>query len=228
MATPYVLIERNVVPSTQDLAEAEQRKARRPVLVVAAKQTAGRGRTGNSWWQAPGGVAASLALDVAAIHELGTLTLAVGLAVRNAVEEATGIATDLKWPNDIERNGQKVGGVLVERRDSVVIIGCGLNLFWPYPPHGAGSLFADEPAAYVGCDISGAWANEIIATRGRWDRDTYESACSTLGERITWEPGGEGLAEGVADDGGLVVATADGPVTLYSGEVRTVRASGDA
>ena len=111
MATPYVTIIRNVAASTQDLAAAEFDRTGGPVLVVAAEQTEGRWRTGNEWWQATRGVAASLAFAAGAPPVDETFPLSVGLAVRSAIESAAAVTVDLKWPNDIDLKGLKVGGV---------------------------------------------------------------------------------------------------------------------
>jgi len=226
MATPYVTILRNVVPSTQDLAAAEMRSRRNPVLVIAGKQTAGRGRTGNLWWQATRGVAASLAFDLDVVDD--TFTLMVGLAVRDAIATATGVTTDLKWPNDIELAGSKVGGILVERAADQVVVGVGLNVYWPDAPSGAGAVLGVDPGADLGRVISGMWAEAVLDPAARWDRHQYMAACATVGAQITWDPDGEGRAVDVDERGGLVVAVGGEQIVLRSGEVRAVRSSGDA
>lgn len=231
MATPYVTIVHNVVGSTQDLAADELRHSDMPVLVVAARQTAGRGRRGNEWWHAPRAAAASLAFatGVFPVHE--TFSLAVGQAVRTAIRAVVAVEIGLKWPNDLELAGNKVGGVLVERNEDRVVVGCGLNLYWPHAPVGAGGLLEVDPGHHVGREISELWAQDVLGSAGAWDRVAYLDACSTVGEDITWVPDGRGTAMTVDDRGGLVVDTDDGRVVLRSGEVRTVRrvaASGDA
>ncbi len=229
MATPYVTIVRNVVPSTQDLATAEWERNDCPVLVIAQRQTSGRGRSGNDWWQAPRAVAASLALGEETIDRIGTLPLATGLAVRSALARVCSLEAQLKWPNDLEVGGRKIGGILVERAEHRVVVGCGITLYWPDPPGDAGALFDTDPGAEVGVDISKAWADALISSGGTWDRDAYAAVCSTIGSAVTWASDGQGDAVGVDDGGGLLVETAAGRVTLRSGEARTVRrVSGDA
>ncbi len=223
MATPYVTIVRNVVSSTQDLATAELKNSAVPVLVVAHEQTIGRGRTGNEWWQAPRGIAASLAFDQNRFPVDDSFSLAVGMMVRDALIEVCGLVVDLKWPNDIERNGRKVGGILVERDEQHVAVGCGINLFWPRAPEPAAGLFDEDPGTDVGVTVSQVWASSILETEGRWDRDRYLGACSTIGAEVTWQPDGRGTVRTVDERGGLVVATDTGEVILRSGEVRTIR-----
>lgn len=223
MATPYDTIVLDEVTSTQDFATSELVRSGRPVLIVASRQTAGRGRTGNEWWQAPRGVAASLAFHPSLIAAGETFTLAAGLAVRAAVADVVKVAVDLKWPNDIMLAGCKVGGVLVERDEQRVVVGCGLNLWWPEVPRGAGALLNHDPGPDTGTAISEAWGSALLETEGQWDRAEYLSACETLGVELTWDPDGIGTAVNVDEHGGLVVRTADGTTTLRSGEVRTVR-----
>ena len=228
MATPYVTIVRNVVPSTQDLAADELDSSKRPVLVIAREQTAGRGRTGNEWWQAPSAVAASLAFVAGTVLVDETFPLSVGLAVREAIRVTTGVNVDLKWPNDIELDGLKVGGILVESDDRRVVAGCGLNLWWPDPPAGAGGLLGLEPRSDLGQRVSEQWATTILDPTMSWDRDSYVDVCSTIGAGVTWEPDGAGKVLAIDERGGLVVETERGEVTLRSGDVRMVRSSGDA
>ncbi len=229
MATPYVTITRNVVPSTQDLAAAELGSSKVPVLVIANQQTEGRGRSGNEWWQASTAIAASLAFPTELFPVPETFSLSTGLAVRAAIREVTGVAVDLKWPNDLELRGDKVGGILIERNDDRVVVGVGLNLHWPAPPEEAGGLLDSIPEPGVGAAISRRWAESVLNGAGFWDREAYLRACTTVGTEIAWLPEGRGRVITVDDRGGLVVATATGEVTLRSGQVRRVRpVTGDA
>jgi BirA family biotin operon repressor/biotin-[acetyl-CoA-carboxylase] ligase len=158
-----------------------------------------------------------------------TFSLAVGLAVRSALASEANTEASLKWPNDVEIEDRKIGGILVERDDQRTVVGCGLNLWWPSPPVGVTAVSATEPAAGLGLRLSQAWATAIVETKGSWDHATYRQACSTLGAELSWEPQGRGKAVDVDDRGGLVVVTAAGEVVLRSGEVQTVRrVSGDA
>jgi BirA family biotin operon repressor/biotin-[acetyl-CoA-carboxylase] ligase len=223
MATPYVTIIADEVRSTQDVASEELQDSDHPVLIVASRQTAGRGRSGSDWWQAPRGVSASLAFPPGALAVAETFPLAVGLAVRNAVATVAGADIQLKWPNDLEFDGAKIGGILVERSSERTVVGCGLNLWWPEPPSGVGSIFTSDPGPEVGVWISEGWADEVFSNGAVWDRSEYKAACSTIGQSLTWDPDGLGRAIDVDGEGGLVVETVGGTMTLRSGEVRTIR-----
>jgi BirA family biotin operon repressor/biotin-[acetyl-CoA-carboxylase] ligase len=103
-------------------------------VVIAARQTEGRGRHGRAWFVESG---KSLAMSVALWPRLGTkgascLPLAGALGVRKALMDE-GVECRLKWPNDVLANGRKIAGILVESRFSGdlpqgVVLGAGVNL----------------------------------------------------------------------------------------------------
>ncbi|AON56661.1 biotin--[acetyl-CoA-carboxylase] ligase [Herbaspirillum seropedicae] len=111
----------------------------RPLLLVADRQTAGRGRAGRPWRAAPED---SLTFSLAwrferPMHALLGLPLAVGVALAEALE-VFGVRPQLKWPNDVLREGAKLAGILIEtasdgrRGDATwAVIGIGLNLGVP-------------------------------------------------------------------------------------------------
>jgi BirA family transcriptional regulator, biotin operon repressor / biotin---[acetyl-CoA-carboxylase] ligase len=118
--------------STNTLLMARAAMAPSGAVVVAERQTAGRGRMGRVWHAEPG---ASLTFSL--LHKLphGTLpsglSLAVGVAIAEPVRDQGVAGVALKWPNDILRDGRKLGGVLIELTGSAAVIGIGLNLRLP-------------------------------------------------------------------------------------------------
>ena len=218
MATPYFQFRFDSVPSTQDIAR--ERIEDLPVLVQATGQSEGRGRTGSEWMNADRALAASLAVNLPQTDQR-PLSLMAGVAVIRANE-----GLSLKWPNDVMDGDLKVGGILVERTGEVVVIGLGLNLWWPEAPTGAGQLYEEDPGPDRHAEIGGLWGAELmrLIDSEDWPRDEYVSSCATLGTRISWEPGGSGKAVDIASDGGLIVETSEGETqTLYSGRVSHVR-----
>jgi len=134
------------VESTNTVALSAIRQADADGLVVLAEsQLRGRGRQGRQWISPPGrnvllsvlllgsaeGARPSPDARPAAFGQEG-LTIAAGVAVAEAVEETTGLACGLKWPNDVLLYGAKLAGVLVEtRREGAttgVVVGVGLNV----------------------------------------------------------------------------------------------------
>ena len=91
-----------------------------PVLIAAEEQTAGRGRRGRRWHSAPGaGITFSLARRVdRPARELAALSLVAGVAVARALHARGVKAARLKWPNDLVVDGAKLGGILVETRNT--------------------------------------------------------------------------------------------------------------
>ncbi len=216
MATPYSLVTLDETHSTQDVAG--ELFTGSPVLVVSARQTGGRGRTGAPWQSAPRAVAASLALALEP-SKRPTFSLEGGLAWISGLPAGV----SLKWPNDLMVNEVKVGGVLVESSSGVTVIGSGLNLWWPAPPPGIGALYETDPGSELGLALARGWVDRLLEAADRpWDLAGYRRNCSTIGQSISWEPDGTGRAVDISPDGALLVETADGLVRLYAGAVRHV------
>jgi BirA family biotin operon repressor/biotin-[acetyl-CoA-carboxylase] ligase len=121
------------------LERARTEAAPRPRLLVAEHQTAGRGRRGRHWHATPG---ASLTFSLAwplATADLSGLSLAVGVAVAEAIDPAHSVHRHvaIKWPNDLwlvdaADDGRKLGGILIETAPieggRIAVIGVGLNV----------------------------------------------------------------------------------------------------
>jgi BirA family biotin operon repressor/biotin-[acetyl-CoA-carboxylase] ligase len=121
-----------------DVVESTMTEARRlaadgapsGAIVGAEQQTAGQGRLGRTWHSEPAsGLYVSIILrrsfpPVA----LPVVTLALGLAVREAIFNSTGLACDLRWPNDLLIESRKCAGILTQLESSVIIAGIGINV----------------------------------------------------------------------------------------------------
>jgi BirA family biotin operon repressor/biotin-[acetyl-CoA-carboxylase] ligase len=171
-------------------------------------------------------VAASLALEAPwPIDKIGPLPLVAGLAMRAALG-SLGADVRLKWPNDLmDPDGAKVGGLLSEMSDGVLVIGVGVNLFFPDAPAGITGLYDADPGAEFVASLVASWADQLldaIEAGPAWDRDEYRKASMLLGESITWV-GGSGTAVDIAEDGALVVLVGNERVELRSGAVRLIR-----
>jgi len=99
-------------------------------VVVADEQTEGQGSHGRRWHSEPNsGLYVSIVLrPVMRAESLPALTLALGLAVADAIAETAGLTCDLRWPNDVMLDGRKVAGILVQLLDSAAIAGIGVNV----------------------------------------------------------------------------------------------------
>lgn len=193
-------------------------------LVTAVEQTAGRGRQGRSWAAPPGRtLLASLVLR--------RFDALLPLAAAAAVADVAGDRALIKWPNDVLVDGRKVAGILAEGRpqEGWAVLGIGLNVAVrpeDLPPElrdRAGSLGL-EPS-----DVEPT-LTRLLAALERWLDATPEALLATIrardalaGREITWATGA-GIASGIAETGGLIVAQPDGTtVTLEAGEVHLGR-----
>jgi BirA family biotin operon repressor/biotin-[acetyl-CoA-carboxylase] ligase len=144
--------------STNDLASRLARSgATDGTTVVAAAQTAGRGRLGRTWFSPPGaGLYVSIVIRLGVLDRRlpgiepapaeapiplpSRLTLLTGVALAEAVRGVTGLQAEIKWPNDIVFQGRKLAGILAEAsaRDGAIehiVIGVGINIqAVEYPP----------------------------------------------------------------------------------------------
>lgn len=98
--------------------------------VIAEEQSAGQGRLGRSWHSEPGsGLYVTVVLRPRmAAETLPALTLALGLAVAEAIARAADVACDLRWPNDVLIGEKKCAGILVEAAGGTYIAGIGINV----------------------------------------------------------------------------------------------------
>ena len=221
MATSYSARHLGEVPSTQDVARDEFDGT--PILVTASAQTAGRGRSGTVWDTAPRALAASLAFEPGwPSHHLPSITLVAGVAAAEVMGGAS-----LKWPNDVLVAGAKVAGLLAELSNGVVVVGMGVNLWWPDPPPGIAGLHAEDPGPDEGPALAERWADVLLgsidAGPADWPIDAYRRLCTTIGREVTWEPAGHGRAVDVDQSGALVVETSEGVRLLTSASVSHVR-----
>ncbi len=99
-------------------------------IVLADEQTAGVGRLGRTWHSEPeAGIYCSILLRLPlAPADLPIATLLLGLATAEAIQNATNLACDLRWPNDVLINGRKVAGILALLVKSYVVAGIGINV----------------------------------------------------------------------------------------------------
>ena len=159
------------------------------------------------------------------------LSLAVGVAVAEALRGQGIGGVALKWPNDILRDGRKLGGILVELAGPAAVIGIGLNLFLPdgLPPEvsrGAAAIDADIDRnvllARLLASLHGVLAEfatgGFAALRDRWQAlDAHAGAPVRIIAEFAVPV--EGICVGVDVDGALLLETAVCVQRILSGEV---------
>ncbi len=99
-------------------------------IVIADEQTAGVGRLGRAWYSDPDvGIYCSVLLRLPlAPSGLPIATLMLGLATGEAIQNATNLACDLRWPNDVLINGRKTAGILAQLNEDCIVSGIGINV----------------------------------------------------------------------------------------------------
>jgi BirA family biotin operon repressor/biotin-[acetyl-CoA-carboxylase] ligase len=232
--------------STNDVAAAlAERGAREGAVVLAAAQTAGRGRLGRQWFSPPGaGLYFSVVLR--STRAAPFLTLAGGVAVAAGIRAANGLPLEIKWPNDVVTAGtsgpsrrRKLAGILAEASTTTeglqhVILGIGINLGpSSYPveladratsietelgrPVDAAGVFAEVLAA-LSAELDPLSRGESAGLLARWRRLAPSAAGSAI-ECDTPQGRVAGIAAGVADDGALLVRVGDRVERVIAGEV---------
>lgn len=210
-----------------------------PVLRIADVQTAGRGRAGRPWLSAPG---ASLTFSLAwpfkgPLQRLAGLPLAVGVALAETVT-ALDVPVQLKWPNDLMKDGAKLAGILVETGtapDGVTwaVIGCGMNLAMPDDMEAAiGRAVASAPwlARMDRNELVALLLSRLAAVLAEFDdtgfapfRERWDALQAWRGQPVNILDNGnvvqQGLAAGVDDAGRLLLDTPAGRVAVLSGDV---------
>jgi len=229
---------RAVLGSTQDLARQLARAgAPEGTVVLAGRQTAGRGRLGRSFISPRGGLYFTVILRPALEH-LRPLPIIAALAVARGLEQVAGLRTALKWPNDVLVGGRKVCGILLEseltgQNVNYVLLGIGVNVNADTSAYPEIAAIATSAAVEAGRPLSrealaAAVLNELeelylAAQAGRRVLDEWRARLETLGRRVrvTWgETVEEGLAEDVDGDGSLILLRPDGSrVTIAAGDV---------
>lgn len=221
----------------------DQTHASLPLLVVADRQTAGRGRNANRWWTGPGSLAMSLAIDrPPGSRDNGPLVaLGAALAVIHAVERSASsdIANHrlgLKWPNDVHVDCRKLAGILTESTaEGRLIIGVGVNLnntVADAPPEFAHQVVTLADVTCRSHDRTHFISNLLLDLQRRMEqlRSTPASIaaaaepwCLHLGDQVELNQGGRtvrGICRSIAADGALILETDSGRRHFWSGTLR--------
>lgn len=218
------------------------------LVVVVGEQTAGRGRRGRRW-ESPAGKGLYFSVGLRprfAAAQVHLLTFLGAVATAEGLRRQ-GVAADIRWPNDIEVQGQKLSGILVETRMegsqiTSAILGVGINLRQtPEDFSGELALLATSVGLLQGGDPdAGGLLAVILARLEFWNRGLCESGAGQRllsrwkelapghrGQQVQVETGAENFSavtEGLTVDGALCVRRPDGvKVVLRVEELRRLR-----
>lgn len=213
--------------------------ARDGTVVIAERQTAGRGRRGNSFYSPPKSGLYMTVILRPEKHAAGIdlFTICAGCAVCRAVEELSGAKPLIKWVNDVYLDGKKICGILSEATtdfesgevDSVVT-GIGINISTDDFPDGlgnkAGSIGAGAGTGNITrARLAAAVFGELIYCLSRRRADNiadYKARSLVLGREVSFVMNNvqyTGKAVDIDDSGQLVVVTREAEMKLNSGEV---------
>jgi BirA family biotin operon repressor/biotin-[acetyl-CoA-carboxylase] ligase len=215
-------------------------------VVLAEEQTAGRGRAGRSWHSERG---AGLYVTVLLRPKLSPvqaplLTMLAGLSAHTAVLAQTGLAAELKWPNDLLIHGKKLGGILTEMHAEpnavrFVIVGIGINVNQEkFPGELAGtatSLRRETGRAQPRLELLVKLLSQFETDYNRYVREgapyvvqRFELVSSFAnGRRVRVDTGAEtylGVTDGLSPEGLLIVKRDSGVSgAVIAGDVAEVK-----
>jgi BirA family biotin operon repressor/biotin-[acetyl-CoA-carboxylase] ligase len=236
-----------VLPRIESTNSELMRRARaghtEPTFLVAAEQTAGRGRMGKDWVSRAGdSLTFSVLLPMAPASWSG-LSLAVGVSVAESLGALCSAPIQLKWPNDLWHQGRKLAGILVETAHAgpsrCVVVGVGINLATPeLPPDHPGVAPLGLHTLHPGAGADNVWARvapallrDLLAFEQNGFApfaERFARLDALAGQPLVLSDGTQGTGAGVDGEGALLLQTHQGLVTVHSNAVSVRHQSREA
>jgi BirA family biotin operon repressor/biotin-[acetyl-CoA-carboxylase] ligase len=234
---PFEVEYHDEIASTNERARELAGQGHSETVVVADRQTGGRGRLDREWVSPSGGIWLSvLVRPQIAPAEAPIYTLIAAVATARAIRDC-GVEATIKWPNDIRVDGEKLAGILTEMegeadRVSWLVVGIGLNA--NVDPS---ALPGDQPAttlrAHSGDIDRRTVVQRLLAEFWRLSQsppdetlDAWRELADTLGQRVRVDTPSEqivGEAVDITPPGALVVETEDGQREVTAGDCEHLR-----
>jgi BirA family biotin operon repressor/biotin-[acetyl-CoA-carboxylase] ligase len=208
--------------------------------ITAERQSGGRGRRGRQWVSERGNLYSSLLLvDFAPTEELGSLPLAVALAVHETIVSVMphrGAAVDIKWPNDVLIDRRKTSGILLEAERlsdgrMALVIGIGINILarpdlTMYPV----TSLADQGVSISPQELFARLFVNMAEALSAWDQGRgiaeivrrWRMVACGIGEKITVnlpDRSISGIFSGIDDKGLLLLDSGEGTLSIAAGDV---------
>jgi BirA family biotin operon repressor/biotin-[acetyl-CoA-carboxylase] ligase len=244
---PKVLRHKSLPSTNNEAARWAMLGAEEGLAVVADEQTAGRGRLQRTWVSPMGaGLYCSVLLRPKFSAERWPLiTFVAALSVSDALSEACGLATDIKWPNDLLADEKKISGVLAEVVESdigrAVILGMGVNVTREAFPDELREVATSVEEATGRVFETSAILHFLLQALTRWyplleELDGDEKIVAEWTSRSSYAEGKlvnvvngddilKGITRGLERDGALRLETVKGVVIVRAGDVSRVRAA---
>ena len=235
----------NEVTSTMDIAKELTGSGglNSPGLVLARRQTTGRGRAGRVWSDPGDGFLATYIFETPLSPErLSGFSLVVGLAVSETLAHF-GVQTKLKWPNDIlDVEGAKIGGILIELAigEGAIKIYCGIGVNLGGVPEGvsgSNSVFSLSTKEVSAVAFATELSPRLLESVTRFTQQgflpfkkSWEAHACWRGEEVQFEESGSlvrGIFEGIDNDGALLIKSGEEVHRVLSGDVVRFRRSGE-
>ncbi len=224
--------------STMEVAKREaQQGAAEGTVIIADEQTTGKGRLERVWLSPRGNIALSVILHPSLAYLPSLITVA-SVAMVHSIEAATGLKSQIKWPNDVLINGRKVCGILIEsdvqgNTVNYTIIGIGINVNLRLADFPEIQPIATSLSDELGRDVSRLSVIRCLLVElerlylslsaGESIYEEWRDRLVTLDKRVRVKSGEtiyEGVAESVARDGSLLLRGLDGSLTkIVAGDV---------
>ena len=234
------------IDSTQNQAlKMAEESINNGTLIVAAKQTGGKGRSGRKWISPKGGIWISIILQPKFDISITTLfPIASALALSKALEKTTGILPELKWPNDLTLNGKKIAGMLVDvslesNQIENLVLGVGIN--FDIEAKKVEKLLKDTPNFYGVASLNeqrieikpvGLVQAFLVELEKIYESlnskqtkkiiSEWTKRSSTIGKKIemnTIDETIKGRAVKIDEDGALIVASGDKTKRIIAGDI---------
>ena len=242
---PRILRYESLPSTNTEVARLAAQGAEEGLAIVADEQTAGRGRLQRAWSSPKGaGLYFSILVRPAIATERWPLiTFVAALATGDALLEAGGFETDIKWPNDLLANERKICGILAEAIETpagrAVVVGIGINLTDDAFPQEIASVATSVATQSGRPPEREAILSALLNALRRWysllqepegalkivaawsSRSSY-----TAGKLVQVTNGDEtlrGVTRGIEDDGALRLETIQGIQLIRAGDVTSVR-----
>ena len=230
--------------TNDDVLALGRQGAAHGTALLALSQRQSRGRLGRSWHSPPGsGLYGSVLLRPRLDRTLyPRLTLVAGVAAAKAIEEETGIALRMKWPNDLYLHGKKCGGILTEavfaKDGDYAVVGIGVNLgaFTDAAPpevrQGATALWPAMPERQRPESLFAAIHRQLLALTGECEKNGFAAILGEwrrrdgfYGQQLAWAgPNGAkiiGKSAGIDEEGNLLLIDVEQRLrTINCGDVQ--------
>ena len=229
------LLSAEELPSTNTVAkELAGKGVPEGSLVIAERQTGGRGRLGRDFESPEGGIYLTLVMRPdGSLEQCTMLTMAAAVGVCRAAEKHLGMTLGIKWVNDLYLNGKKICGILAEgaaagEKLKSAVVGVGLNYqspeFTGELADKAGSLYPHTEPPISLSAMAGAVAMEVYEACKNFDSEDvykeYKARSLLIGRAVTLPDARQARAVDITRDGRLLVELENGEaLALNSGEV---------